>query len=180
MSDEEEAPSLLLTGSPESDDSNLLLIGGLAALGVGLLWWNKKKKEEEEGGSKKKRVSKKKALPEAKENEVVFASDFTAYEVGEQWFSQTLDPHLEEMVENTSLVTPEWKTKGPLGRVITDEALQKMMDDSRRKVLSAFYIDHFVSVGNTQKTIAAMPITDAVQHFRSLVDSHTQRFQENY
>lgn len=179
MADEDE-PDLLLHGSADSgSDTNMLLFGALAAAGVGLLLYNrKKKKEEEEEGKSSKESSKE--LPEARANQVVFAEDFTDYEIGSSWFEATLDAYLEDMIENSTLATPEWKTKGPLGWAVTDENIETMMNETRKKVLSAFYISHFVSVGESQKTIAALPDNKVVRHFKDMIETHTREFQESY
>lgn len=180
MPDETDEPSILLTGSSESDDSNLLLFGGLAAVGIGLWWWSRKKKEEEseEGKTSKKRKENKEL--KAQSDQVVFASDFSGYEIGNQWFDTILDPYLEDMVENYTLATPEWKKKGPLGKMFTEESLLEIMDVSRKKVLSAFEIGHFVFVGDVQKTIAVLPDHETVRHFKGMLDAHAKQYQENY
>lgn len=178
MSEDVDEPSLLLRGSSDSSgDTNMLLFGALLAGGIGLLMYNKKKKKEEKKGDSEEES---KELPEAKANQVVFSKDYTAYEVGSSWIESTLDPYLEEMIENTTLATLEWKTKGPLGWVVTDENIETVMSQTRKKVLDAFYIANFVSVGESQKTIAALPNTQAVQHFKGVLDAHTRKFQESY
>lgn len=178
MSDKDE-PGLLLSGSPVKDDSNMMLFGALAAVGVGLLIYSKKKKDEKEE-LKSEKDSDSKELPSAKANQVAFSSDLSSYEIGSSWLDNTLDPYLEEMVESVTLATPEWKTKGPLGWVVTDENIDTMMKETREKVLGAFFISHFVTVNNAQKTIASLENTQAVQHFKSLLDAHTKEFQEEY
>lgn len=179
MADEDE-PDLLLHGSADSgSDTNMLLIGALAAAGVGLLLYNRKKKKEEDEEKKSSKESSKK-LPEAGANQVVFAQDFSDYEIGSAWFESTLDPYLEDMIENSTLATPEWKEKGPLGWAVTDENIETMMNETRNKVLGAFNISHFVSVGESQKTIAALPDNKVTRHFKGMIDAHTREFQEAY
>lgn len=176
MADEEDV-DLLLRGSPDSSgDTNLLIFGALVAGGIGLLLYNKKKKKEEDDSSKEES----KELPEAKSNQVVFSKDYSAYEVGDSWIESTLDPYLEDMVESSTLATLEWKTKGPIGWAVNDENIETIMEGTRNKVLKAFYISHFVSVEDSQKTIAALPDTEAVNHFKSALDAHTRKFQESY
>lgn len=176
--DDDETPDILLHGS-DSDggiDSNTLLVGALAAAGVGLLYLSKKKKDEKEEGKGKKS----KELPEAGSNQVVFNADASAYEVGATWITKTLEPYLEEKVEETILATPEWREKGAIGWGMTEESLAASMDSTREKVLSAFAILTFVKIGKGQKTIAALPDTQAVRHFWGLLRAQTKRFQEEY
>ena len=179
MDDDTPDPDLLLHGSETGVDSNALLLGVLAAAGVGLIYLSKKKKEEKKEGKTGKKESSK-GLPEAEANQVVFNADASAYEAGTSWLTMTLDPYLEEKVEEIILATPEWKTKGPLGWVMTGEALEKAMSDTRKKVLSTFAILTFVKVGKGQKTIAALPDTEAVRNFWNVIRAHTKKFQEEY
>lgn len=181
MSDEDEAPSLLLHGSADTgDDTNVILLGALAAAGVGFLLWKKKKKEEEDESPKKKKKSAAKELPTPEANQVIFNADMSAYEIGPSWFVTVLEPYLEEKVEEMILATPEWKTKGPIGWGMTEASLAASINASRQKVLSAFHIITFVRVGTSQKTIAALPDTEAVRQFKSVIDSYTKNFQEEY
>jgi len=176
---EDEAPDLLLHGSYDSEgDSSAILLGALAAAGIGLLLYSRKKDKGEEGPKKKKRAGKE--LPQAQDNQVVFNAEASAYEVGASWMATTLEPYLEEKIEEMLLATPEWKTKGPIGWGMTDASLKASMDATRTKVLMAFYISTFVAVGAKQKTIAALPDTEAVRHFKSRVENHTRSFQEEY
>ena len=176
LMDEDETPDLLLHGSETGGDSSYLLAGVLAAAGVGLIYLSKKKKEEKKEGKSKAS----KELPEVEANQVIFNADASAYESGSSWLTMTLDPYLEEKVEEIILATPEWKTKGPLGWVMTGEALEKAMSETREKVLSTFAILTFVKVGKGQKTIAALPDTKAVRNFWSAIRAHTKKFQEEY
>ena len=176
----DDSPDLLLRGSDTGGggDSTGLILGVLAAAGVGLVYLSKKKKEEKGEGKAEKKADKE--LPSAEANQVVFNPDATAFEAGTSWLAMTLEPHLEEKIEEVILATPEWKTKGPLGWVMNDETLAASMKSTRKKVLDAFYISTFVKVGTSQKTIAALPDNEAVNHFKSMVDGYTKKFQEEY
>jgi LPXTG-motif cell wall-anchored protein len=176
--DEEEPDLLLLHGSDTGADSSYLLAGVLTAAGIGLIYLSKKKKDEKQEGKKEKKESKE--LPEAEANQVVFSADASQYKVGPSWTTMTLEPYLEEKVEETILATPEWKEKGAIGWGMTKESLEASMDSTREKVLSAFSILTFVKVGKGQKTIAVLPDTQAVRNFKSMLRAHTKKFQEEY
>lgn len=169
MSEGEDKPSLML----EAEGPNIADYAGPAALalgGAGLLffaWRGSKKKKDKE--TKK---------PKAEANEVIFTDDYKSFSVGKDWVELTLEPFLAEQAEEYELITADYE--GTM-EGLTVEQLRPMMKESRKKNLDIFFSTYKAKTVKGEEIIfSKLPDNKATKEFKSMVDSETEAFQEQY
>lgn len=159
-------PSLL---EPEERGlSDFIVPGLLGVAGAALLWKFSSKKKVNE--------SKKVTKPDVLDNEIKFSSNYSTYSVGKLWETAVLEPFLAEQAEEGNLITISYIDGG-----IISSAIKAMVNDSRKKILSAFNSTHKVSTANGEILISKLPSgKSGVQKFNSWLDERVKNFQETY
>ena len=163
MSDEDTSDLIL---EPEKRTLGSFLLPAALAAGTAALIYSSVKKSDKKSSSK---------TPEAGTNEVVFASNYGSFSIGDDYQQLVLESYLAEQAEDGNL-----QITGETGGLFASIE-ETLIVSTRSEVLAAFKSTHKVKVSKERILISALPQgKTGVQSFNKWLEAETKKFQENY
>jgi hypothetical protein len=164
MSDED--GNLLL--EPEKRSLASFLLPAALAVGGAALIYSKSKKADDKKSSGS-------SAPDAGSNEVVFATNYGSFTIGDDYEQIQLESYLAEQAEDGNLQIP-----GETGELFAGIE-GTLVVSTRSEVIAAFRSTHKVKVGDERVLISSLPGgKTGVVKFNEWLFDRVKHFQENY
>lgn len=168
MSEHEQTTRVQLLEPKEKDISDFIIPGLIGLAGAAIIY---------KSLSKKKDNDEKAPAPEAKNDDIVFSSDYSSYSIGKDWESLVLEPFLAEQAEEENLVTLSFAEES---KFIEEPFVDEVLNTSRNEVLDIFRSTHKVTAPSGRILISNLPDKSSVKKFNEWLESQVKNFQEEY